>query len=284
MIDRLASIITHYTWDLAYFDFVSQDIEGFDYRKLHYIKNPYRTKWFADPFILDDSNDELVLLVEEFDRKVNRGRIARLVVNKKTDTISDYKIVLSLPTHLSFPAIYRVESKILVHPENSSSGASFIYEYDESSVELINPVCVLNEPVIDAVIRKHGDRFILSATIQPDPNGNTLRNYSSDNLLGPYTYLSEVSFVNNTARMAGLYISIGNKLIRPAQDCNGAYGKAVVFYDDHKVLGRLTPNNKQYCGIHTFNVFHDIGIIDLKKWDYPHLVAFKDAIKSTLKR
>lgn len=284
MLNRIASKLTHYTWDLAYFDCKVSNLLDFDFGMLCHIKNPYKKdKWFADPFILDVNVESLQLLVEEFDCSVNRGRIAKLIIDRRSNTIIECKIVLELSTHLSFPAIYRAGDKIFVHPENSASGSSYIYEYDKNSECLINPICVLDEPITDAIIQKNGDKYLLKATSLPDPNGDILRTYESNNLLGPYRYVSEEVFKNNTARMAGAYIIYNNMSVRPAQDCYGAYGKAVIFYDDHTVLSRLAPHGIKYCGIHTYNTFNCIGIVDLKKWDYPLLVAIKDTIKRIIR-
>ena len=54
--------LVHYTWDLAYFEYNSEIItHGVDFRKIHIVKNPYNKKWFADPFILRDTERELAL-------------------------------------------------------------------------------------------------------------------------------------------------------------------------------------------------------------------------------
>ena len=34
--------------------------------KITWVKSPYKDRWFADPFILDVTSDEIILLVEEF--------------------------------------------------------------------------------------------------------------------------------------------------------------------------------------------------------------------------
>ena len=284
MSDKLASILTHYTWDLAYFDCYDQDFESLDIKALHYIKNPYKNKWFADPFILDVKKNEFQLLVEEYDNSIKRGRIARLAVDKQRNVITECKIVLDLPTHLSFPAIYRIGTQIIVHPENSASGASYMYTYDIKSDSLVDPICVLNEPVTDAIIRKEGEAlYMMLATCVPNPNGDILRYYTADSLMGPYSFFKEEVFENNTARMAGYIFQHKDKIIRPAQDCYGSYGKAVLFYDGHQVLGRLSPIGIKYCGIHTYNTCQGIGIVDLKKWDYPFLIAVKDVVKKIIR-
>ena len=82
---------SQYTWDLAYGEY-REDIfrNGIEWKNLHILKNPYKTKWFADPFILDVTDEKIIFLVEEFDSGVNRGRIAKLL---QTDKLKQLKIV-----------------------------------------------------------------------------------------------------------------------------------------------------------------------------------------------
>lgn len=65
--------------------------------------------------------------------------------------------------------------------------------------------------------------------------------------------------------MAGMHILQKRELIRPAQDCSDAYGKAVIFYKGNKQVGQLVPDGFKYSGLHTFNVKDKTFIIDLKK-------------------
>ena len=272
--------LVHYTWDLAYFDFNSQIItQGIDFNQIHIVRNPFKKKWFADPFILKESECELTLLVEEFDQDVKRGRIAQIVVDKSKNLITSCDIILDLPTHLSFPAIYRVGDKIFVHPENSASGASFMYEYDELEKKLINPIKVIDEPLTDAVIIKDENGFKLFSTTASEPNGSNLKVFISSNFLGPYEFFNAKHFPYCRARMAGKCLEYKGEIIRPAQDCEGAYGKAVIFYNGHKELGEIRPNQYKYAGVHTFNKLNNTCIIDIKRFDYPLFVLIKNQIK-----
>lgn len=283
ILTKIKKKLAHYTWDLAYGEYTDDIIEnGLKCINLHIIKNPFKKKWFADPFILKETKTELHLLVEEFDSDIRRGRIAHLIIDKSKDIIINYKIILDIPTHLSFPAIYSIENKIYVHPENYQSGKSFVYEYDLEENSLKEPVALLNEPVADAIIFKKGDSYVMSATLSPNVNGSELLIYESNNFFGPYELKSKQIYPNNTARMGGMYFEHNGILIRPAQDCSDAYGKAIVFYNDNKQVGRLDPPNYKYCGLHTFNVKENTFIIDLKKRDYPFLYLILKNIKHIL--
>lgn len=243
--------------------------------ELSMIKNPYKKeKWFADPFILDYDDRKIVLLVEEMDYKIGRGRIARLLIDRQTNTITDVKILLDLSTHLSFPAIERIGDDIYVYPENSASGNLTLYKYIKTS-ETLEPVKVLiNEPLTDTIIKEiEGERYIFS-TKMPNPNGNQLNVYKIAG--NSYTLLQEIQFADNTARGAGDWFGENGQLIRPAQDCNGYYGVGLVFQNvvlrDNRYhfeeISRI-GHPRGYDGMHTFNKFKDMCIIDLRCPVYP---------------
>lgn len=258
--------LMHYTWDLAYGEFSDAILRnGLNGVVLNYVKNPYPNKWFADPFILEEDTKSIQFLVEEFDYSVGRGRIARILVDKGEKEIKECNVILDLPTHLSFPVIYRVGNEIYVHPENSASGASYMYRYDRKMDKLVEPRLIIKQPIADAIIRHVDDCYIMYATRNPNANGCELIEYRSSSLFGPYTECPPHHFELNTARMAGMFIGG----IRPAQDCYRDYGKAVVLYNDKSVQCRIEPTNWRYAGIHTFNTLNQTFVIDIKKYDYP---------------
>lgn len=278
-INRIKSRIFHYTWDLAYGKYNESIIEkGLRKNDVRVVHNPYKDKWFADPFIYDEDDLYLHLFVEEFDKKVKRGRIAHIKIDKASNTIDSCNIILDLPTHLSFPAIYRVGDKVYVQPENFSSGCSYIYEYDKDSDSLVNQMMVVDMPLTDAVIHAVNNGYEMSATVGDDSNGSVLSIFKSMSFTGPYHVNGTMVFPNNSARMAGRFIETEDNIVRPAQNCNGDYGKAVWFYKDNTVVGKLLPWGK-YDGLHTFNIFGDTFVIDLKKYDNVILYRVKELIK-----
>lgn len=279
---RLKTKLLHYTWDLAYGEYDDSIIrEGVDWKKLHIIKNPYKKKkWFADPFILSNNEHFIELLVEEFDFKINKGRIARLVIDKDSDTIKKCNIVLELETHLSFPAIYRRGDEFWVHPENSASGKSFVYRYDRISDHLCDKILLVNAPLTDPIIHEVNGKYQMVATMLPNPNGNELNIFESDNFFGPYINLNVSNLPHKNARMAGSFIELQTKdIVRPSQDCSRDYGKAVIFEKDGVLYGKVTPQSFKYDGLHTFNVSEQLFVIDLKKYDCPIIYKIKEIIK-----
>lgn len=274
--------LLHFSWDLAYGLYQESVINnGLTATDCTIIKNPHKNKWFADPFIYKDSPEQLELFVEEFDYSVGRGRIGHIVISKQSNKIEKLTIILEKDTHLSFPVIYRRDGIVYVHPENSASGRSYIYRYDEALDKLVDPVEVLTEPVTDAIIVEKDGKFVMYATKVPIPNGNELFVYQADSFFGPYKYKESRVYNKAYARMAGMFVEIGNgQLLRASQDCDGGdYGRAVHFMSDDKMVSSMVPPMAKYAGLHTFNMLGDTFIIDLKRYDFPWLYRLKTRLQ-----
>lgn len=268
--------LSAYIWDIAlgYYDEGITE-KGIDWKKLNIVHNPYKKKWFADPFILSDDGENVQLLVEEFDSDVRKGRIARITISKKNYEITDCSIILEIDTHLSFPAIYREGDTIFVHPENSASGKSIIYRYDREQDRLVDPIVLVPAPLTDAVIIKNGKAFYMYSTVLPNNGGPILHVYQSVKITGPYEEVDCVDFGKKTARMAGAMLETTEGRIRPAQDCTHDYGEAVLFYKDKTLVGEIRPRkNDKFAGVHTFNVLQDTFVIDLKRYCHHEIRNF----------
>lgn len=119
--------------------------------KTAFIKNPPKDKWYADPFLFEVTNSSFILFVEEFRYDYPVGRLAKLVVDRKSMSIVEEKIVLDLPTHLSFPIYYREGDNVYIYPENSESNSLNLYKYDKNQELFVFQSCLINEPLADAV-------------------------------------------------------------------------------------------------------------------------------------
>lgn len=247
---------------------------------IHWIDNGVYDgkKWFADPFILDYDEKMLHLLVEEFDYKVHRGRIAKLTIDRNTWTIKECKIVLDLPTHLSFPLIWREGADVFVCPENYASGGWNLYRYDSEveKLELIKQIVDIK--LTDAIIYHEGNDYWLLSTYVPKPNGHELTIWHGESLIGEFQEIQRVSFDENVGRNAGMMFHKNGKLIRPAQESNYSYGHSISFQEvtiegekfSFKESYRFySPHKKYNEGTHTYNTLGNMSVIDVKGWRYP---------------
>ena len=253
----------------------------------------YKNKWFADPFILDYDDKQIIILAEEFDYTVHRGRIAKLIIDKSTWTIADCKILLDLTTHLSFPMIWREGEHIYVCPENYQSGAWNLYEYHNNTDSLEFVKQVLPEKLTDATIFKNGSDYYILSTYEPRPNGNTLTVWKSDSLSESFSKIQEIKFPENIARNAGSIFRYNGKLIRPAQECNKSYGHAISFqvvnldkghFEFSEEFRYYSTHPKCKRGTHTFNTYKNLAVIDVHKLRFPVLGGFCVFIKKSLEK
>jgi hypothetical protein len=275
-IRQIVKSLSDERWNIG---FISNSIDGIiggEPIKVNWVKHNYRNSWFADPFILDVTDDEIVVLVEEWFKPIKRGRISKLVIDKNTFVLKDLQVVLQLDTHLSFPVIERHDDGIYIYPENGASGNLSLYKYDaeKNKCEKIGVIC--DESVADAIATDVFGERLMFATKQPDPNGNKLCIYRWNDETHKYEQKDVVLFKENVARMAGNFFEYNGKIIRPTQECNVQYGHAVtlqeVSYENgewsFKEIRRMyTVNPKLTVGMHTFNMFKGLIVTDALGFD-----------------
>jgi hypothetical protein len=257
-------------WNIGFVGLSQLNKDKLDVR---WMKHRYTDRWFADPFILKIAGGEIELLVEEKYEPIQRGRIARLVVDQATCQLKSNDVILETPTHLSFPAIFRCEGEIYIYPENSDKGKGTLklYKYNEREKKVEEIAVLCKEPLTDAIITTRFDAHYLFSTKLPHPNNNVLYIYRSEAWYGPYEPYDTFVFKDNTARGAGDLFQMDGKWIRPAQDCNGVYGKGIVLQEIEYEHGkfnfierkRFYPNSWKYrSGLHTLNIQGSIVAMD----------------------
>lgn len=266
--------------------FVQNDINSIlngDPLNIKWLKHSFRDRWFADPFILEVNNKEITILAEEWYYPINKGRISKLVIDKKDYKLKYIKIVLELDTHLSFPAIERINDNIYIHPENSLSGYHKIYKYNKQKeiFEEHSTLCKL--PLTDSICTQLFGSKLMFSTKLPDANGNVLGIYEWDDDQREYKFKEEIILNDNIARMAGNFFTFNGCIYRPAQVCIKSYGDAVsiqqISYNNQwtiKEIRRLySPNKKLDLGFHTFNIYDGNIVVDALGYRHPfvcHLI------------
>lgn len=248
--------------------------------------------WFADPFILSVNSNIIELFVEEMIYKTGRGIIAYLKVDVNSCEILEKHTMLELDTHLSFPIYIRDNGKLYVYPENYQSGSLKIYEYDEQTKCLVRPRIIINAPLLDTqIVNLEGSYYAFGVLFQTGFQKDTqkLYIYQADALFGDYKLVQVIDNPKCEERGAGLIYKDDSRLIRPAQCCEGGYGKDVILYDlqrDHsgfeeKEIGRVIPDRKSRNGniLHTYNKMNGWVVIDGWRYHYPRLASWYKKIR-----
>lgn len=252
-------------WNIA----IATKNDDLSLKNIKWMKHSYKDRWFADPFIIDDTEDAYVVLVEEFMHSTRQGRLARLTVSKDSFSLLKNETILDIATHLSFPNPIVIDGKVYIYPENGAAGNTKYYTYGEE----LKQKGVLSElPLSDAIITKINGKYYILATLGEDCNGNNLRIYKSDTPLSGYKECQRIRFKDNTARRAGNVFEWNGQLISPAQVCNNDYGEGISLQvleivDGQislKEIKRMMPPTKEYSeGFHTYNLYkNNVVVID----------------------
>lgn len=268
--------------------FVENSLEGIingEAIKVNWLQHNYKDRWFADPFILDVTDNHYIVLVEEWYDPIERGRISKLVVDRHDFTLKDIKTILELDSHLSFPFIQRTKDAIYIIPENSATGRLTRYKYNPATDEVSFDSIICNDKLTDSVPFEYNGKELMFSTKLPDANGKELGIYQKEDD-GPYTHYDSYHFTDNLSRMAGDLFTCNGKLYRPAQVCIESYGDAVslqeINYDNgrfiFKELRRIySPSPKYDLGFHTFNVYNKHIVVDglgFRRTTISHLFKF----------
>lgn len=236
------------------------------------VKNPFKDRWFADPFVLDVTEDKILLLVEELRYAHRVGRIAKLTIDRKTMTIERCDILLEGEHHLGFPNIKRQHGRIYVYPECCLDGDLKIYEYDPEQNCLSFCQVICDKGVWDATMTSLlGGRKLLGQY----QNEFILDIFDWDDQVGRYVYSESVESPLQNNRLAGGIFEYKGTVYCPTQDCTEHYGggvclKKIEMKDGHVVLheGKVlrSPISRYQEGLHTINAYKDVVVVDLRGW------------------
>ena len=238
--------------------------------KVHWVKNPKRDRWYADPFILSMNDEEIIILAEEYRFDNPKGRIAKLTVDRHSWRIVKDVIVLELDTHLSFPNILRHEGKIYVYPENCRSGKMSIYEYDPAQEKLIFKKVICDDGLWDSSITNLLGKWQLFGGKN---NAYCIDVYNWSDTEKKFVFFRTYQSQKPNHQLAGQIFAYEDSIYCPTQDATETYGGAIeimkVVKKDNDLdfipTKRLVSPSLRYgMGMHTLNEYNGMLVIDVK--------------------
>lgn len=281
---------THWT-----IGFVENDIENIikgEKPIVNWVECGYKDRWYADPFVLDVTDSQITLLVEDFYYPIKRARITKLVIDRNNNQIVSTKPILTLPTHLSYPAIIRRGGKVFIYPESGLSGKLMLYQYNPITDRVTEEKVLINESVADATYTDLFGEDLIFCTVPPDINKNELFVYRKDGN-GNYQRSERIVFNDDIARMAGDFFTVDRKIYRPAQDCNKSYGNGTVIQEVKRDNGEWTfrevnryfSDNSNYpLGIHTLNMYKGVTVVDVVGYCRPRTAKLTNTIVKVINK
>jgi len=274
-IKHLVGKLSERYWALG---FVMNGLEGImndDPIHVEWLKMP-KDGWFADPFILEVSDDEIQVLVEEMPvGKTHRGVISLLKVDRQNYAIISKKVVLEQATHLSFPNILRENDRIFIYPESADSGKLDLYEYNPTTETVTYFKTICDDIVWDSCItERFGEKMLFTAAY----NDLFLDIYKWDETKERFVPWKHLPSDNNNSRMGGQLFEYKGEIYYPAQDCNQGYGSAIQIkkinysngnFSFETVKRIVSPHPKMKLGLHTLNEYKGVAVIDVLGYRHP---------------
>lgn len=245
-----------------------------DFNKL----NPPKGCYWADPFVICEQG-RYIIFIEEYSYASGRGHLAVL----QPDTNGRYQqsqVILRTPYHLSYPFVFKHEGIYYMIPETKSQKVIQIYRSKDFPLKW-EFVTNLMEDVAaaDSTVAYYSNKWWLFTSIDKLNNpavsfGELFLFYTDDLFSGNWKSHPQNPIITDISqsRPAGKIFEHEGRLIRPAQDCSGGYGKAVNLnlivtlnetdYEE-KNITRITPDwDSRQVGMHTFNSAPGFYILD----------------------
>ncbi len=255
-------------------------------------------KYYADPFLLDQKDENYKILLEDFSLNDDYGKISLLTLDKSFNQLN-HKILLDTRSHLSYPFFFIENNKTYVFPEAAKSGKLSCYEYDPVKESLVFLKDILDLPLRDSSILKKDEKYWIFGTICENESKYDLHVYYSDSLLGPYVphRSNPVKSGLDGTRSAGNYIDVDGIIYRPTQNCKNEYGESITInkiteLNENNVteepyldisINRVNGFNNRMHTIHTINVSGNNIVVDGVHWTFSPGLQLKALLRNRRK-
>ncbi|QCX39145.1 hypothetical protein FF125_12115 [Aureibaculum algae] len=238
---------------------------------------PPKDRFWADPFI-HEINGKYFVFFEELIYTENKGKISVLELSKDGQ-VSEPKVVLEKPYHLSYPLLFEENKKLYMLPETSENRTIELYEcLDFPYKWKLSKVLMENINATDATPFKYGNLYWLFTNVGEEMGASTHDElylfYTEDLFNGTWQSHPQNPIVTDVqfSRPAGNLFVKNHKIYRPAQDCSKRYGYAMHIreitildkknYEEREVQAIYPEWSKDVSATHTLNHHKELTIID----------------------
>ncbi len=242
--------------------------------------------YYADPCVIDREEASHIFF-EDFDERSGKGAISHICIDDRGQC-SKPRTVLEADYHQSYPFVFEWQDEVYMVPESAGNRAVKLYKAKRFPHDWEYVVDLLTGcAAVDATIFEHEKLWYLFANISE--RGGALHDelflFFAETPLGPWQPhpLNPVKSDVRSARPAGRLFWHKGRLIRPAQDCSGTYGRRLVLcvvdkltpdiYRERAVSPINTSSDSSITGLHTLSATEKIEVIDYRrrKWKWGRL-------------
>lgn len=230
--------------------------------------------YYADPFPATRDGVTAVL-VEDFDERTARGVISAF--RRDGDRWSPIPSVIDPGVHASYPFLVEADGDLHCVPETAELGRVEAWRCRQFPDRWKRVGTLVEEPVIDPTVVEWQGRWWMFGG-HGDHDANTeLWLWSADSFLGPWTPHPQnpVKIDVTSSRPAGTPFVRDGVLYRPAQDCSGSYGGAIMINEvtridadwyEERTVGRIDAAPGRYpAGRHTISFGGGLVAVDGKR-------------------
>ncbi len=255
-------------WNVGFIESSISDLmDGYDYR-ITWMKHSFHDRFFADPFLLSLDEQYYWILAEEYSFIEGKGKIVKLKVDRDSKELIERILLIETDYHMSYPFIYKNH----IYAEQSASGNWIRYELNGENPERISDV-----GFIDGTLFNDGIHEWLFATKIDLNKSDACRKLYRYEMRKGYPILETEMLVRDdliASRPGGQFFRWNNEWYRVAQTSSEkVYGEKIAIckvnkctqeeYDEEiDVEISSEKENRFNKGLHTFNVYDDLIIVD----------------------
>jgi hypothetical protein len=241
---------------------------------VQWLPDPQPTKYLADPFVIVKDRRPFIFC-EEFYYAKRRGRIISFEL--RGDIPSKPTVEIELADHIAYPYLVEWQGNYYCIPETCQANEIGLYKaYDFPHGWRKISTLIDDFAGIDPTLFQYDGCWWLTCTNKDDAPFESQKLYvwCAEDILGPWRphAMNPVKTDSVSSRPAGTPFVHDGQLYRPAQDCSGPYGGAVVLnrivkltkteYEEQQMV-RIMPTDSFYSdGLHTVSSFENITVID----------------------
>jgi hypothetical protein len=219
-------------WSFAY-AFENPSAPRDDYASFIEVTPP-RDRYWADPFPVQGEDGRRFIFVEEFRYREGKGMIVAMEVDPAKG-VGEPVPVLERPYHLSYPYVFRWQGRLYMVPESSANRTLTLFRCVSFPDRWVEEKELLRDvDAVDATLEEIDGRWWMFVNVGAFGAGNRdeLHLFHAETPLGPWTphRRNPVKSDCRCARPGGTLFRRDGQLFRPAQNCAGAYGSAIVIH------------------------------------------------------
>ena len=244
------------------------------------IPNSYRT-WAADPFLFE-YDGVTYIFAEIFDYLNRKGAIGYTCL--RNQKWQPWKIIIDEPFHMSYPNIFVHNGEIYMVPETSADRSLRLYKATVFPDKWeLHQVIATNVAYVDTTFFNKDGQTMASATDVSDPehHRDMLLSFGDDLTLIGQTSIAEQQ--TQFSRCGGNFFSSAQGAIRVSQNCDGHYGKALIFSRFSadtascglkEIILEIAPQDlsfsasRNWFGLHTYNSTSHYEVVDIETNHY----------------